>query len=591
MPTDASHAPLSSLQTPFNESHEAAVAAGVETLSAGGTLLLASGPRAWGRVAVLDEIASRLPDEIIVERIEGAPLDITTLTGRLGGALGVPIDDGTGDLRAIGASLTEALAALEAEDRRIALLIDAGDGASARALLLLERLCRSNALSAVVVARGALCTALLKGNDTRLKALAESAAVVRYFTREEIDALAADPAFADRLWGETNGAPEAVWALLPQLEASMAVESVELRPESEDALEDVWEPDAPSDAGDEQAVSDEGPDAFAEPSDLAAKQEQSDKIDEAAAELTESLEQAMAARDMAPEAANSDDADSLWLDEGAPRKRRSGMLLGGAAAALVAAGVIGVLEAGVLDPAPLPAVPEIARTSSGLAFDMRPELPEAPAPVTEVAAVPVSEPQAPEAAREPDLDLETADPSSPADREVARAPRPAPRPQRDGDVAISDGEVETANALRAVAETAYSAASAGAEALASAGVMSDTLDGVAAGANERRVALSRARQLESLDGDAVEQRVRAALILADRRIAVKQYTEPSGVSAYDVLLNAWEVAPTDARLNKRFNRLVEVYRGEARRALSQERFSDFYRFNSIVDRIQSRRPV
>lgn len=171
----------------------------------------------------------------------------------------------------------------------------------------------------------------------------------------------------------------------------------------------------------------------------------------------------------------------------------------------------------------------------------------------------------------------------------ASAPRPQQRPLQDAKA--TPAPAASGDPVRGAAEAAFEAARIGAETLSSAGVLSETLDDLAGEAHARKVALSRARQRDSLDADAVEQRVRAALILADRRIAVKQFTKPTGASAYDVLLNAWEVAPEDARLAKRFNRLMEIYRGEARRALSQERFTDFYRFNTIVDRIAARRPV
>ncbi len=606
MPTDASQAQMQSFPTPFNASHEAAITAALKTIHDNHGLTMIAGPKGWGRGAVLAAVAAQAPEDVIVERMDGGPFDITALTKRLVAVLGVPVEETADDLRATGAALLDALAALAAEDRRLALVIDAGDGASARALLLLERMCRSDALCSVIGARGALRAALAGGKDARLKSMAQAAIEVRAFTSDEVGSLAveegvpAEDAAVLDLWDETQGAPEMVWERLPGVLALVS-EALANANESEVANDEPSDPE---------------PDFDAAESEPRAAAEQSDSIDQAAAELTASLEDAMAARNIsAPVPAHGDDEDEngLWLEEDARPRRKNGLLLGSAAAALVAVGVLGVVETGVLETGVLeasstPAPADMRLASGGLTFDMQPALPLAPEgaesaepPVASVvAAAPAQiDAVAPASATDAiETELRTADAGRAEIEQIALAPRAAPRPGRDSDGSaaavdrdLTGAELETSNALRAVAETALGAASAGAEALAANGVMSETLDGIAAGANERRVTLSRARQLDSLDEDAVEQRVRAALILADRRIAVKQFTEPSGVSAYDVLLNAWEVAPSDARLNKRFNRLVEIYRGEARRALSQERFGDFYRFNTVVDRILTRRPV
>lgn len=704
--------------TPLNASHHAAISAALDLIARNGGVGLIAGAKGWGRPAVLDAIAAQAPEGLVIERIEGVALDLPTLMSRLGAVLGVPMTDASDDLRAAAAALTDALESLAAEDQRVLLLIDAGDGASARALLMLERLSRSSGMTCVIAARAALRSALAEGKDDRLRALAQGAIDVRRFTREEVEAILRDraPALADgsveAIWSRTAGAPEPLGRALAALAAATArvddadgANTADTDAEAAEGAEaaraavptpapatevgaamtdgapaaDVFfGPVAPpeftagDEGGDEGAVGHAAEEASVDAetaADLAAieqvlearaleeqareeqaleekrseaprRADRSDSIDDAAAALTASFEPAIGRQ--AKSAAAQDDGlaiddDGLWLEEHAPRRRGRRPLMVGAAA-VVAAAVIayGAADTDLISEAGLTAKRLTTSQIFGSAADVadagadaeaRSDLDylDAIATVEAVAAdidagagaapigsadeslatadawprpTVVADAQAApgdahaDAQTDTKTDMQEAAPEIAGLDETEAAPRPTPRPARAVDpLPVAEAGVETDNALSLAAETALGAARAGAEALASKGVLSETLDDVAAAAHARRVALSRARQQNELDPDAVEQRVRSALILADRRLSVKQYTEPSGVSAYDVLLNAWEVAPTDPRLNKRFNRLVEVYRGEARRALAQERFGDFYRFNTIVDRILTRRPV
>lgn len=89
----------------------------------------------------------------------------------------------------------------------------------------------------------------------------------------------------------------------------------------------------------------------------------------------------------------------------------------------------------------------------------------------------------------------------------------------------------------------------------------------------------------------IEGRLSAALTLADRRIAARQFTGPAGASAYDALIDVAYLAPGDPRLAIAFERIASHYEEQAEQALSREQFQDFYRLNALVDAIRARRSL
>lgn len=110
-------------------------------------------------------------------------------------------------------------------------------------------------------------------------------------------------------------------------------------------------------------------------------------------------------------------------------------------------------------------------------------------------------------------------------------------------------------------------------------------------ADSGAVALFAAATRSAAPGPTPAERFTALMGLVERRMAAEQYTRPSEASAYAALLDAERIDPGAPSVSSGFERLVDIYRAAADRALADRRFDDFHFYTGLIDRIRERRPL